>query len=286
MPEPAGPRGITPAGPLATLFQRKYAMRNAHGFTLVELLVVISIIVLLIAILLPAMQQARETAKAAVCLSNVRQLSTAAASYAADHKGHLPYQHGRDLLVRNARESPTYAAAYDGSNDASVNWVRLIFPYVNQSIEALQCPSNDHEAPGANAPTENDRYSYAANGVVSHWRSDDIRSPHGVVAYHDDTNVANYAVLRPYYAGSSAVTENGRFWSGWMRYSSGVLYPMWHDNYTAKTFGFVDGHAELARWEDVTSLWFGLRIGPGLEDAHEPEVSGYTNNQRRGAVNW
>lgn len=61
-----------------------------HGFTLIELLVVISIIALLIALLLPALRQARETARAAACLSNVRQVAMLAHTYAANHRGVAP----------------------------------------------------------------------------------------------------------------------------------------------------------------------------------------------------
>ncbi len=61
-----------------------------HGFTLIELLVVISIIALLIGILLPALGQARETAKMSACLSNLKQVGVATFGYAAEYKGKLP----------------------------------------------------------------------------------------------------------------------------------------------------------------------------------------------------
>ncbi|MFW6027954.1 MAG: type II secretion system protein [bacterium] len=64
---------------------------QAHGFTLVELLVVISIIALLIALLLPALKTAREQARRIVCASNLRQLGTAAYVYTVDHNDRLPY---------------------------------------------------------------------------------------------------------------------------------------------------------------------------------------------------
>lgn len=60
------------------------------AFTLIELLVVISIVALLISLLLPALRQARETAKAAECLTVQRSLSQALLVYATDHKNLMP----------------------------------------------------------------------------------------------------------------------------------------------------------------------------------------------------
>ncbi|MBC7782780.1 MAG: prepilin-type N-terminal cleavage/methylation domain-containing protein [Burkholderiales bacterium] len=61
-----------------------------RGFTLVELLVVIGIIALLISILLPAMNRAREGAKRSMCLSNLRQVHQAFVFYALDYKDQVP----------------------------------------------------------------------------------------------------------------------------------------------------------------------------------------------------
>jgi len=65
-------------------------LRAKRGFTLIELLVVIAVIAMLVSILLPSLQQAKEMAKAMKCTTNLNAIAKAARLYATDNNGFLP----------------------------------------------------------------------------------------------------------------------------------------------------------------------------------------------------
>ena len=100
----------------------KHSMRSrSFGFTLVELLVVIAIIGLLVALLLPAVQTARESARRIQCVNNLRQVGLATANFESSTRSFPPAR-----LEAKPGEFTTYCAGLEPS------WLVRIMPYLEE----------------------------------------------------------------------------------------------------------------------------------------------------------
>jgi len=107
-----------------------HSRETARGFTLIELLVVVAIIALLISILLPSLNAAREQARLIKCLAHQRGLAMAANSFALDHSDLL--QLVTDDIGRQRADSSKSRYAYD-ENDELLSWVAAYGQYAGNT---------------------------------------------------------------------------------------------------------------------------------------------------------
>jgi len=117
----------------------RHTGKRARGFTLVELLVVIGIIVLLVGILLPALNVARQAAQATKCTSNMRQLGLGFLMYADSNKGLIPADGGDGTSALPVTVvSPPSGPVIKLTWDSPALWFNAILPYAGEKPYSQQ----------------------------------------------------------------------------------------------------------------------------------------------------
>jgi prepilin-type N-terminal cleavage/methylation domain-containing protein len=239
-----------------------------HGFTLIELLVVISIIALLIALLLPALGSAREAARRAICLSQLKHSHLAFMTYAADHGGN-------GTIVQS-----------DPLN--GVNWISVTRSYLgspggfNGSPRIVWCPSDPWREKRMLLPLgwqqNSRRASYATPFVIP--LTFDVGGPKtmesqlwgaiGVSRVRQPSQVVLFTEQQPGDA-SNLHKAVEVLLLGAVGYSWGAPATYWHPDYT-QNWVFFDGHAAsqmrpphaMGYWTAPVTLRDGTQILSGM----------------------
>jgi len=244
---------------------------NQHAFTLVELLVVISIIAVLLTVLVPALQAAKQQAQAALCLAHQRSLAIAYVMYNDDNDGQLVGSYCTMPGTASPYESPwvcppmqadgTYfgrgSATGEGGDPATLeDRLRGIragkyFPYVDGDTDIYHCPGDKRMYEGTYIGNSQVYKMYISYGIQSGLNP-------GVRGYTTRLSGVprpseTYVFVEAYADGwvhnenSGFLLDNNSFPGSWWS-----VIAMWHKD--SGTLSFVDCHAERKVWEDERTL--------------------------------
>ena len=185
---------------------RTLARESRQGFTLVELLVVIAIIGVLVALLLPAVQAAREAARRSQCTNNIRQLALSCITYHDAKKTFPPALTYSEAALRARGNTPVAngMSGVDGNPYHGPNWAIMILPYIERQtlfasfnlkeyisadvnreprgtvIPTMLCPTDGafnmqtYNAVAAQGGDNWARGNYGANGSLSHCKDGNL----------------------------------------------------------------------------------------------------------------
>lgn len=253
---------------------------SREAFTIIELMVVISIISLLVALLLPALGKARESARTSLCLSNVKQLMLVNHLYADASKEWLtPWITYDPLWVSGETKFGMFRR---------LERLSLIAPVKQTDKRASSgryCPSLVDQGPTPQAGWENHGHyamdysvtgfsNYSLNAVyVPHRKRSDIRKPSSIYAVADSVYIisgnANTNYTFAIYndtlnVGTGDVNNNtNRRWRPGANLLSGAPTSapatQWRQSYRHSdsnvNFGFLDGHASTIKYDSGVNGW-------------------------------
>ena len=213
-----------------------------RAFTLIELLVVVAIISLLAAILFPVFARARESARRASCMSNLRQLGMGMVMYVQDNDEIYPPRSidvwgGTPSLNNGCTDLPgCYFKTWGGSNyNHYFAWQDSIFPYVKE-LNAYNCPSQSSTTYGGYG------YSSAVNGYRADWYHSPAhpRIPAHIASF---THPSSTVVLMDCAEGGCSFANPTDNYKERTPTDKRFL-----PHFEGATFTFADGHVKWYKW--------------------------------------
>lgn len=239
---------------------------RAHGFTLVELLVTIAVMIILASLLLPILSKAREEARRVGCISNLKQFGDSWFMYAGDHRDLVPPNNG-DYPLPSGQQTWVHGflRPYDDAPD-DTNTIYLansmLNPYLRNSFGVWRCPSDKSafREDGTLLPRVR---SYAMNNMLNCFFDPEqyAAQPYKVIKSTAD-------MLNPPPCGTFVITDERQdsiddcvfvvdMWNG---PTSVLSVPAEYHNFSGN-FLFADSHVETHRWRDQRTEPPLLKVG-------------------------
>ena len=231
----------------------KRALTRVCHFTLIELLVVIAIIAILASMLLPALNMAREKARAISCTSNFKQLGTAFLMYADDNTGNLPPWRGKigtsTIYWYDTFAEKNYIGQYLGLGNQRAYPIGFVGKNgLKVGRSSLSCPSIS-EGEGSSVPIKRKLWTYGYSFYMSVFSTVPALS----ATYGGWLKLSRYrkpsktAWLGDIKCSISAFMNAASFDST----NVGKVYPINYRHSNAANFVFADGHVASRRKGEV-----------------------------------
>lgn len=238
---------------------RLYAstLPRTHAFTLIELLVVIAIIAILMAVIMPALNRAREMGKRAVCMNNVKNLSLAWNMYCSENDGIIPRSQCSDQKGWVRMLTGSYATApVDAPIEEQIDAIR------KGDLYSFIRTEKSYRRPVAK---KNEMRTYSASPAMNGY------------THQNAPIVKNLNKLKQSSTRLVFIDDHGENWDGmWYNYYSEPRWwnpvPMRHGKGTVASF--ADIHSEFHPWKDQRTIDFAAMSWQQAETSTDPSQPG------------